>query len=622
MRRGLRPTPDEIAAMTRENERAQLIDLLKAMDCDDSPITAWDVVSLNTEIPEYPGSRNIREADCILHVPGSGLVVIDFKSETRPKEVKEQVRKSVGQANQLWRFIQGQIKRQIKRDELRWPLRPPAIVPVLAAYNLDLPHLTRLALEVSIGETPILIGQDVSKASRGSGGMSDHDRAVEIHHVISQGFKDYGANYKAKTGATAAWSDGHIRDLIEVIRGWKRGKGLSDFLAAEIANQETKTQFWTSQSTRRVLAALESPEATINRVGGGTVRLAYVPGLAGTGKTWLGVELAVRSAARGEPTLFLCRSEPLKDFIQGQVNLLEDHVVNGDVVSRVRDHLVVANPKDLSASVDHGDGPDSHASWRELVMQNTTRYQTVVVDEAQDFGPMPMAGGEDFGGHETALDWILDLALPGGDALILADPSQATRADSPGATWEIPYTPSLGAVLDENLRCSAGITQFMIVNGIQPDYFSDETFTREALLEVEVVAPDWGNEVRDLPGLKGAVERVLLSLHQDLEIGDQSQLAGSRFVLLAPDQIWCQELEKELPKSARSVSIATIDEFKGLEREVVVLVVPDGALGSDGEIAWPYPDAMLQSWIYTGMSRAQGLVRIVPGRRLLPLLGE
>lgn len=139
-------------------------------------------------------------------------------------------------------------------------------------------------------------------------------------------------------------------------------------------------------------------------------------GAAGTGKTRLAVRWAQRALGRGERVLLTCYNEPLADRMTAR--MVEDDDLSVGPFLRLA--LAMDGMKPLTVP------PDAdHAWWTITAVGHlqahwhlvTERFDTVVVDEAQDFSPAWLA----------MLDALLD---PEGArrTLLVADPSQELYA--------------------------------------------------------------------------------------------------------------------------------------------------------------------------------------------------
>ncbi|MGB7157395.1 MAG: AAA family ATPase [Tepidisphaeraceae bacterium] len=114
-------------------------------------------------------------------------------------------------------------------------------------------------------------------------------------------------------------------------------------------------------------------------------------GGAGTGKTILAIEKARRSAAQGRPTLFLCYNELLGEFLKtSEAAKAGAHVMTFHSLCRQISGLRLApsGPDDDVARRRYFDEELPAAAYERLIEEDPAqRYQTVVIDEAQDFLP-------------------------------------------------------------------------------------------------------------------------------------------------------------------------------------------------------------------------------------------
>ena len=162
-------------------------------------------------------------------------------------------------------------------------------------------------------------------------------------------------------------------------------------------------------------------------------------GAAGTGKTFLAERWARRCAERGERTLLVCYNLPLSQDLE---NRLEDSGV--DVFSFHRLARTVLSPSGFVV-------PENAESewWDTVPAQNlidqrevtTTRYDTIVVDEGQDFRPT----------WWEALDTLFANDGPR-RLLVAADPLQAIYA----GPWVAPANMMM-ITLETNVRSTLAV---------------------------------------------------------------------------------------------------------------------------------------------------------------------
>lgn len=153
---------------------------------------------------------------------------------------------------------------------------------------------------------------------------------------------------------------------------------------------------------------------------------ALVLGAAGTGKTRLAEAWARRALLDERRVLFTCFNEPLAAAV---VDRLPD-----DEALTVGPFLRVALGLDGMPALDEPADP-TPAWWNETVQDHLAehwdevreRFDTIVVDEAQDFSP-------------RWLDWLERLLAPDGRLLVVADPAQELyvrgfELPEPGDGW-------------------------------------------------------------------------------------------------------------------------------------------------------------------------------------------
>ena len=169
------------------------------------------------------------------------------------------------------------------------------------------------------------------------------------------------------------------------------------------------------------VAALETLDAN---------RRAYVSGRAGTGKTRLAMGWAGRSYRGGERVLLVCYNDPLASAMRARMPADEDLVIGSFL--RVAFELDGMPPLSIPDNADHewwtttAVGHLDH-HWHHI----TKRFDTIVIDEGQDFSPAWMG----------LLERLLDPDGPG-RMLVVADDAQdlynrGFDAPSPDDGWAV-----------------------------------------------------------------------------------------------------------------------------------------------------------------------------------------
>lgn len=288
-----------------------------------------------------------------------------------------------------------------------------------------------------------------------------------------------------------------------------------------------------------------------------------IEGAAGTGKSLVALELARRAAARGERVLLTCFTKALAARLRHDAG--DFHVAPGGAIEVAHFHALAfsaARALGRPLAVPGPDDPDARARfWRDdapLVLAEAlaagalSPFDTLVVDEAQDFEP---------------LWWmVLEEALarrPGARLAMLHDPAQLLY----GRAAAVPDAPRFK--LTRNFRNTRELaeTARRLHAGAAP------AATHAPLGEPPAFVFAKGpGRVRD--ALEALVTRLVVRERlspRDLVIltphsRARSSLAGLDAVAGLP------LVDHRLPQPGDALSHATISGFKGLEADVVVLL--------------------------------------------------
>jgi hypothetical protein len=302
------------------------------------------------------------------------------------------------------------------------------------------------------------------------------------------------------------------------------------------------------------------------------VRRAAIVGGPGTGKTVLAQERARRLADDGFSTLLVCYNKPLGD------RLASDLEATPGVTGGTFHSLCLRLARSAGISV-----PDipTDAWWRsgapdvlvEAAARSNFAVGAVVVDEGQDFPP----------DWYHALQMLLD-DPDEGPFYVFSDSQQAVYV--PG--WRLPAAwPEFP--LDVNCRNSLQIARKVAA------VFGDEPLT----LGTEGPAPAFVvADVDEMPDLISDIAARLV---------EEEQVAPSQIAVLSNDRSLVDRLRKRVVASTsfvelgkRGVVVETIQRFKGLEADVVVLA-----------LVAPMPKDEACLLAYVGMSRAKGMLIVI-----------
>ena len=314
-----------------------------------------------------------------------------------------------------------------------------------------------------------------------------------------------------------------------------------------------------------------------------------VRGGAGSGKTLLALELARAAALEGRQVLLTCFNIALARWIS------ETIAAWGPLAARIRSatfhdlcHEAAATLGDVPAPPPRGDKPAATAYWDELMPDRLLaaseagrlpRYDTVIVDEGQDF-------------HRDWFDLLEGLLCDQGQGsfVIFHDPAQdifGTGCNLP------PYPATILGVNFRNTRSIAGFLRGLSERAAAP-------FSRNPEGEPPVFHP----QPHGAPAVARAVDRLVD------ELVNEKQVAPGRITVIAPhtkensslggvNQLAGQRLSTDPLNREGAVLCTTIHKFKGLESDVVILIdVREEDLFSG------------RAFLYTAAARARVLLHV------------
>lgn len=352
---------------------------------------------------------------------------------------------------------------------------------------------------------------------------------------------------------------------------------LSNPLALQ-ALEEHREIIRLTESQMRVLSVLKR------------VRRAAVGGAAGSGKTFLAVEKAKRLASEGFATLLTCYTNPLAELLKTLVEGLEqlDVFTVHELARRAqgRNQLGSGSPAALDAPTVLFDAASR---------SDSPRYDAIVVDEGQDL---------------TA-DWWLALESclrEGKDSVfyVFHDTHQTlTRG---------------GGILPE------GMTECALEDNVRNTQAVCDALRCHYRGEVPIIPRGPAgrrieqfpyNDVRELPQLLRKVLSRLLTTERfqntDLVVLTLKCLDRSALVRIQPPGPF-QLVSRQPNPGTREVQLATVEEFKGLERAVVIVVELDEEL--------PREEALRAALCYVAFSRPRNhLVLMGQPQALVEVLG-
>lgn len=303
---------------------------------------------------------------------------------------------------------------------------------------------------------------------------------------------------------------------------------------------------------------------------------AIIEGPAGSGKTILAIECARRKLQEGKKVLLLCFNELLGKHLKETFS--DDDNIRAGSFHEFCQEMARETGLEIVNEIDQIDTKteeeksrfwqiDLPESLPDAIYKNEKTYDALIIDEAQDF----------------TVDWIETLEHCLGDLgedpfFLFLDRKQKFE----GQDWESPWPEQKPYPLTENWRCSEPIAEKV------RSIWGEETTSKGPASELK---PEWVEaETND--------EIINLAIECALNLLIEEKLDPSQIVVLTGNTALRDEL-KNGPLSQRDFKIETVRRFKGLDAEVVVLVLPEESKPVDPKIA------------YVGMSRARALLRVV-----------
>lgn len=306
-----------------------------------------------------------------------------------------------------------------------------------------------------------------------------------------------------------------------------------------------------------------------------------IRGPAGTGKTLLARETALRESRQGKRVLFLCYTEALAAFLNA---CLKEPTLTVAAVRNFASNLLGENVPEqpLGRTSDYWEGVSLRAAVDGLPPADQ-RWDTMIVDEGQDFS------GDDW-------ELVKECVHPKGKLWVFADQAQAFWNDR--GVQEQMVQEFMKYALKRPYRCHPAIQhldecytgqcepdQQILRNGLKEEVIRIVTSSEERLLK------QIGKEINRLlsGGLKPSDIAVLSLRGRGPKEGiTHKKDIGGHPVVLATD-----------PKAGKNIVCDTFLRFKGLKRPAVI--VTDLRLVSD----------LYEMRMHIAVSRALSLLRIV-----------
>ncbi len=269
----------------------------------------------------------------------------------------------------------------------------------------------------------------------------------------------------------------------------------------------------------------------------------FIVGGAGTGKTWIGIKKMQNCILAGKKPLYLCCNKVLANVVKKNVGseganvfCMDDFAAHilGDIISSAKE---VNGCKEYSKLISDLDGFE--------------KYDMVIIDEAQDFTE----------------DWAFCSNLitkDGGELFVFYDESQNVFCRSFGDKFFIDTPPY---ILRYNIRNTSNIYQ----------YTKDRTFLGLDTIvnQIEGVEPDirrLSKKQQVIAFIDSTVNKLVNKEGVDADkITILSNRTKSNSVINDIDIVGGYHLSEDL-LSVGTVKFSTVEEFKGLESDIVIYI--------------------------------------------------
>ncbi|WP_170759788.1 nuclease-related domain-containing DEAD/DEAH box helicase [Ruegeria lacuscaerulensis] len=280
---------------------------------------------------------------------------------------------------------------------------------------------------------------------------------------------------------------------------------------------------------------------------------ALIRGGAGTGKTVVAVEEAIRSASEGRKTLLTCHSRPLAMSLKRKLGGIENLTVLGFHALCGKTSKNAGVPKPLNVGErDFYETELPNMLFQAVEKNPALKWDTIIVDEGQDFRP----------------DWWIAIdacVATDGRLRVFMDSNQEVYGNAGITAQDLSVVPLR---LSRNLRNTKNIHTVATVHYTGPDIIADGPDG----LEVSWVTED--NTKTKMQAAYKEMRRLVFNEEvapRDIAVLFNGPLAKEQFLgLTSGTSIPVTDAEE---MALEEVVVDTVRRFKGLERSAIVLVV-------------------------------------------------
>ncbi|MCA8349943.1 nuclease-related domain-containing DEAD/DEAH box helicase [Burkholderia cepacia] len=280
---------------------------------------------------------------------------------------------------------------------------------------------------------------------------------------------------------------------------------------------------------------------------------ALIRGGAGTGKTVVAVEEALRSAAAGRKTLLTCHSRPLAMNLERRLKGVENLTVIG--FHALCGHMASQVGVQIPSNVSERELYESllpNALYSAMEVKPALKWDTIIVDEGQDF---------------RAEWWIaIDACLNrNGNLRVFMDSNQKVYDSAGNGVHDLSVVP---VRLSRNLRNTKNIHKAASVHYSGPDIVADGPDGLEV---------SWINAENPDSKVEAAYKELRrLVFNEEVAPGDIAVLVNgpaARTSFLERSSGTSIPLTDAETMALEEVVVDTVRRFKGLERPAIILIV-------------------------------------------------
>ncbi|WP_262269604.1 nuclease-related domain-containing DEAD/DEAH box helicase [Microvirga yunnanensis] len=282
------------------------------------------------------------------------------------------------------------------------------------------------------------------------------------------------------------------------------------------------------------------------------IQRALIRGGAGTGKTLVAIQEALRSAAAGRRTLLTCHSRPLAANLERKLKDIENLTVAGfhALCGRISRQAGVPTPSHISERELY-ETALPNALYQAMEIQPALKWDTIIVDEGQDFRP----------------EWwiAIDACLRrDGHLRVFMDSNQRVYEDAGNGVHDLSVIP---VRLSRNRRNTKNIHNAASVHYSGPDIIADGP---------DGVEVSWINADNADAKVEAAYRELRrLVLNEEVAPGDIAVLVNgpaARTSFLERSSGTSIPLTDAETMALEDVVVDTVRRFKGLERPAIILI--------------------------------------------------